>query len=182
MTVYVASINPVKINSTRAALKPFLGEFEVSAVQTESGVSDQPFDEETYLGAENRVDYILHNYVLANDDYAVGIEGGIFSIYGRYVAKGIVCISNGSGLKYFGESAGFELPGRVMEKIKSGLELGEVIDLLTGEEHTKQKGGAIGYLSGGKLDRNGLYSMGILNAFIPFLNEKLYVVENDNNR
>lgn len=176
MKIFVASLNPVKIESTKAALAAFLNDFEVSGVNTESGVSDQPFDEETYRGAENRVNYILDNYTIASNDYAVGIEGGIFSIHGRYIAKGIVCIGNGNGLKYFGESAGFELPERVMEKIKGGLELGEVIDSLTGEKHTKQKGGAIGHLSGGKLDRNGLYSMGIITAFVPFINKKLYMV------
>ena len=68
----------------------------------------------------------------------------------------------------------FELPLEIIQELKSGLELGEVIDTLTNQKNSKQKGGAIGYFTQNVMTRQILYESGIIVALVPFLNEKLY--------
>lgn len=172
--IITASLNPVKIESTQKGIGLFLDEFSVTGVRSESGVSDQPFGEETYQGAENRVKYIINKQNPEDNSIIVAIEGGIFNIYDRYIAKGIVCVSDVKGNMAFGESAGFEINKAMMEKIREGYEMGKVVDMFTGRENTKQGGGAVGYLTGGKYTRTDLYIGGVINAFVPFLNKKAY--------
>lgn len=174
MKIYVGSLNPVKINSVNEAVLPLFDDFSVVGVDSSSGVPDQPFDKNTYLGAKNRVLDILSRFHLEQNDLAIGIEGGIFHTFDRYIAKGVVCIGNNNGQLGFGESAGFELPEKVMKHINEGMELGTVIDQITGDYNTKKRGGAIGYLTDNLIDRTGLYRMGVIAAMIPLLNKKLY--------
>ncbi|GJQ61915.1 MAG: purine NTP phosphatase [Melioribacteraceae bacterium] len=178
MRIYVGSLNPVKINAVKVAFQSVWGNLSIVGVNSSSGVPDQPFDEDTFTGARNRVMDIIGRTEFDEKDLAVGIEGGIFHIYNRFIAKGIVCIGDKSGKIGFGESAGFELPQKVMNKIYEGNELGVVIDNLTGENETKKKGGAIGHLTGNLIDRTELYRMGIITAAVPFFNRKLYFKEN----
>ena len=55
--------------------------------------------------------------------------------------------------------------------------MGEADDIVFCLKNTKQKMGAIGLLSKGKLNRTKLYEQGVICALLPFLNEKLYANE-----
>jgi non-canonical (house-cleaning) NTP pyrophosphatase len=48
------------------------------------------------------------------------------------------------------------------------------MDRLAGEHNTKQRGGAVGILTGGRITRRELYAQGVAMALIPFLNEEMY--------
>ena len=55
MKVVVGSKNPVKLNATRNILEKIYDDLEVSSVDVDSGVPDQPFGlDETIKGAVNR--------------------------------------------------------------------------------------------------------------------------------
>lgn len=56
-----------------------------------------------------------------------------------------------------------------------GVELGEVIDSLVGEQETKRKQRAAGYFTKGVIDRERIYTDGLIAALVPFLNEDLFV-------
>jgi inosine/xanthosine triphosphatase len=107
----------------------------------------------------------------------VGIEGGIVRSNCRSFALGVVCIVDANGRIAFGTSPQFSLPDHITKELLAGVELGDVIDRLTGEENTKQRGGAIGFLTRGNLSRQELYAQGIVVALVPFLNAALYYGE-----
>jgi len=79
---------------------------------------------------------------------------------------------NSEGKKGFGTSAHFELPEKVIKEIKLGKELGHVMDEIQNIQNTKQKKGAIGYFTNGKITRKDLYIPGIITALIPFLHKE----------
>ncbi len=174
MKVLVGSKNPVKIDAVKEALENYFADVEVIGYKVESNVPDQPFNDETFYGAENRTFELkkINEQQNINADYFVGIEGGISKVFNRWFAYGVVCIMNAEGDKGFGTSAHFELPEKVITEIKNGKELGAVMDEIQNEQNTKQKKGAIGYFTNGKMTRKDLYIPGIITALIPFLHKE----------
>jgi inosine/xanthosine triphosphatase len=174
--IIVGSENPVKISAVYFGFKKFFEEFDVLSRKADSGVAQQPFENDTFTGAENRAESLrkLNHSENLEADYFVGIEGGISRIFERWFAFGCICIKNRSGRTAFGTSPHFELPESMIEKIRNGKELGEVIDDISNSENTKRKEGAIGYFTNGVMNREELYKCGVITALIPFINSKLY--------
>ena len=56
-----------------------------------------------------------------------------------------------------------------------GVELGEAIDDLVGEQETRRKQGAAGYFTRGVIDRERIYTDGLIAALVLFLNEDLFM-------
>ena len=54
MKVLVGSKNPVKIASVSEAFANYFDDLEVVGIEVESGVSVQPVNDETFIGAQNR--------------------------------------------------------------------------------------------------------------------------------
>ena len=184
MKILVGSTNPVKINATREAFKRFYDNVKVIGFPVSSGVSEQPIEEEVFAGAKNRALKLieLNKNENTNADFFVGIEGGIGKLAGKWFSFGGVCIIDKSGAKGYGTSALFELPQFVIDRLLNGEELGPVMDELQNQTNTKQKHGAIGFLTNGVMDRKELYVSGIITAMIPLVKKKLFQKENQNNR
>ncbi len=174
--VLVGSRNPVKIEAVRESFVKYFGEVEVKGIAADSGVNPQPVNEETFKGAKNRALFLKNNNgdKSARADFYVGIEGGIAQLYNKWFALGIMCVIDKEGKIGYGTSPLFELPGSVTEELLNGTELGDVMDRLTGEGNTKQKGGAVGFFTRGVMDRKELYVHGLITALIPFLNKELF--------
>ena len=174
MKILIGSKNPIKIDAVKEAFKKYFDEVEITGIGVNSNVPDQPFNDETFFGAENRTFGLkkINEQQDLNADYFVGIEGGISKIFNRWFAYGVVCVMNTDGKKGFGTSAHFELPEKVITEIKNGKELGIVMDEIQNEQNTKQKKGAIGYFTNGKMTRKDLYVPGIITALIPFLHKE----------
>ena len=107
-------------------------------------------------------------------EFCVGLEGGIAQYHARWFAFGAICVADASGRLGFGVSPLFELPPGVVDDLLGGDELGHVMDRLAGEHNTKQRGGAVGILTGGRITRRELYAQGVAMALIPFLNPGLF--------
>jgi len=172
MKVLVGSRNPVKIEAAREAFSKYFNDVEVIGVNVDSGVSDQPINDETYEGARNRALKLKRLGVKA--DYFVGIEGGVKKIFSRWFGFGSICVIDKNGRMSFGASPHFELPERIMEQLLNGVELGKIMDNLTGENNVKQKNGAIGFFTKNRMSRKELYVSGLITALIPFINEELF--------
>lgn len=174
--VAVGSKNPVKINAVKEAFTNYFDEPIIYSEEVESGVSVQPFDEETFNGAKNRVNNLITsgNELINSCDFFVGIEGGVINYYQKWFGLGVICISDKNKKYSFGTSSLFPLPDIVIEKLKSGMELGNVIDEIQNEFNTKQKHGAVGFLTKGILSRKDLYIPGLISALIPFNNKKMF--------
>ena len=94
MKILVGSSNPVKIASVETAFSKYFDEVEVTGIAVESGVSCQPLNDETFIGAQNRAVSLK----LINDQknfgasFFVGIEGGITKQFDKWFAFGCMCI------------------------------------------------------------------------------------------
>lgn len=176
MKILVGSKNPVKIKAVEEAFSLYFENIEVIGISVPSNVPDQPINEETYLGAENRANELQKiNFIKNfNADYFIGIEGGIQQIYNKWFAFGCMCLIHKSGNYSFGTSANFELPEIVTKQLLERKELGYVMDEIMKEENTKQKGGAIAFFTNGKMDRKELYIPGLISALVPFQHQKMY--------
>lgn len=173
MKVLVASQNPVKIAAVASAFSNFFSDCQTTGKSAPSGVADQPLNEATFAGAENRARFLLENHA-DQADYFVGIEGGLIHCFNTWLALGAVCIMNSKGVKGLGISPGFQLPDKIIARLQAGEELGHVIDAISGEHNTKQKSGAIGFLTNEVMDREKLYVSGIIMALVPFLNQPIF--------
>ena len=172
MKIVVASKNPVKINATDAGFSTYFNGVEVQGVSVESGVSDQPqSDEETLKGALTRVKNARNEF--ADADYWVGIEGGLAMNGSEIEAFAWIVITSGEK-NGKARTASFQLPGKVAALIAEGYELGEANDIFFKQENSKQKTGAVGLLTGNKINRTALYKQAVQLALVPFLNPGLY--------
>ncbi|MBD3287834.1 inosine/xanthosine triphosphatase [candidate division KSB1 bacterium] len=174
MKIFVGSLNPVKINATAEAFGEYFDNVNVSGIETPSKVPPQPINDQTFEGAYNRaigLKKLVQDQKLQSDFY-VGIEGGITEIMNRWFAFGAMCIMDNSDKTGFGTTIHFELPPVFVNQLLNGTELGVVIDRYSGSKDTKQKGGAIEFLTGGIFDRKVIYKQGLIAALIPFRNEQ----------
>lgn len=176
MKILVGSKNPVKIDSVKEAFSNYFDDVEVISTEVESGVSHQPFGDDTFKGAQNRAQAlkIVNEQENYNADFFIGIEGGVAKQFNKWFAFGCMCVIDKQNQIGFGLSPHFELPNLVVEKLHRGIELGDVMDEIQEIENTKQKQGAIGYFTNGIMNRKELYIEGLKVAIVPFLHKKMF--------
>jgi inosine/xanthosine triphosphatase len=150
----------------REAFQEMWGGGDIIGVQVESDVSDQPFNEEVLKGAVKRAEKALK---LTGAEFGVGIEGGVIQLGEKWYNLGFVTIIDKNGRRGTGTSGWFECPPKILEQLKRGRELGDVMDDLTGRKDTKKQNGAVGIFTKGTVRRKDLYKHGIFMALIPFL-------------
>lgn len=166
--VVIASQNPVKISATEEGFHAMYPEtkFRFQGVSVASDVSEQPLSrEETMQGALNRARNALKT--LPDADYAVGIEGGLEEIDGRFevFAWVVVLYKEAIGRAQTGI---FYLPEEVALLIRDGQELGHADDIVFGQRNSKQNNGSIGLLTDNALTRTSYYIPAVIMALIPF--------------
>ncbi len=176
MKILVGSKNPVKIASVEEAFSIYFKNVSVEGIDVDSGVSVQPVNDETYLGARNRAWKLkeMCDKQHLGADFFVGIEGGIAKQFNRWFAFGCMCIIDKDNNIGFGNSPHFELPEFIVKKLLDGIELGDVMDEILNEQNTKQKHGAIGFFTNGVMNRKELYIEGLKVAIIPFLHKEMF--------
>ena len=172
--VVVASKNPVKVNATLEGFTKMIPREDLTfrSVDVPSNVSDQPMtDDETMQGALNRARNAKNEEPEA--DFWVGIEGGIEDTeHGMMAFAWVVILS--ADKEGRSRTSTFHLPPKVKDLIHKGVELGHANDQVFGEKNSKHKGGAVGSLTGGILDRTEYYVQPVLLALVPFVNPELY--------
>lgn len=170
LLVAVGSQNPAKISAVKEVFQAFF-DVKIVSLAIDPGVSHQPFNEETFLGAQNRAKRALE---ASAAEYGVGIEGGIIELNGRWYNLGYVVIINSSGEIGTGSSGWFECPEIILKKIRMGRELAEVMDEVSGMTDSRTELGAIGFLTKNHITRKDLYVQGVHMALLPFINRTLY--------
>lgn len=121
MKIAIATHSPDKIGGITRGFSKFFQveetEIQVHSETTESGVPEQPFDSETYIGALNRVNNIKH--ILEGFDFYVSCEAGIESFSELSFNVQVVCIYDTNNQKYlWGKSSGWSIPSKDIEIIK----------------------------------------------------------------
>lgn len=173
LKVVVGSSNPVKLNATRNVLERIYGELTISSLDVNSEVSDQPFGlDETIQGAVNRA----KNALSEDFDLSVGIESGLIEVpqtITGYIDIQWCAIFDGEQIT-IGASSGFEYPPAVINKVLEGVEVGDVMDKVTGVNDLGQKKGAVSYLSRDMLNRTENTEECVLTAMIPRMNKEIY--------
>ncbi len=169
--IAVGSTNPTKLAGVKAIAKKVFPKAEIFGVDADSGVSRQPFANETLGGAINRA---MEARKKAGADFGVGLESGIFSFYGRHFDVQWCAIYDGENIT-LGHSMGFEVPPKVVERLRKGKEdMAQVFEEITGIRGIGKRKGAIGYLSGGITERKFMSEQAFLCAIIPRLNSPAY--------
>jgi inosine/xanthosine triphosphatase len=174
MKIVVGSKNPVKCAAVEAVLASVFSDARFSAVDSASGVADQPWgDDETRRGAHNRAGHVLAQ---TDADIGVGLEGGVIETsFGLMTTAWCVVLSR-DGQMGIGGGSHVLLPEAVARDVRAGMELGSAMDALIGEYNTKQKNGAIGILTDGLLSRQQAYEVIIQLAVAPFRRPEFYGV------
>ncbi len=157
MKIIVASENPVKVNVAKRAFALLYPEEEMTfiAVKSDSGVPDQPMDDETEQGALNRLIFIRDNHTDA--DFWISQEGGLFRDGERLYNRAWVMVADRDGYVTKSSTALFYLPTDVAKYVREGMELGLANDKFFGAVNSKHGLGAIGYLTDGAIDREAYY-------------------------
>ena len=156
-TVVVASENPVKIAVAKrafAAVFP-VEQFEFIGVKSLSGVPDQPREQETKLGAHNRLRFIKEAYPTA--DYWISQEGGLFLDEGKLCNRAWIMVADTEGGISESSTASFVLPKEISTQIHNGLELSDAADMFFKTHSTGTGSGVIGHLTEGLIDRTEYY-------------------------
>ena len=174
--VLIGSENRVKIESARQSFSKFFNPLEIHGLSVDSGVSAQPFNEDTFVGAKNRAEQAkrinAEQHLSAN--FFVGIEGGVLQLHKRWFQFTVIHILDRQHRDSFSTSGLYELPDWIVEKLLAGTELRHIIDELTQTSNTKEKQSASGFLTNGAVDRLQNYTQAITFALIPFLQGSLY--------
>ncbi|MDF2954880.1 inosine/xanthosine triphosphatase [Candidatus Alkanophaga liquidiphilum] len=171
--VAVGSNNPVKIKAVERAFSHFYNAV-VESVAAPSGVSRQPFGDDTIKGAVNRATFALK---ATASDLGVGIEAGLFPVHGTltgYVDVQWCAIADRYGRITLGCGPGFEHPPPIIRRVLEGVEVGDAMETLTGIRDIGANIGAVGFLTKSILTRETITEHCVLMALIPRINKELY--------
>lgn len=171
--VAIGSENPRKVAAVKKAFEARLqGPFEFVEKKVDSGVPDQPFDDETLRGAINRAKNVRE---LFDADFGVGLEGGIAHHLDKIIEFAWCAIVDRQGEEYCAHSFGIPLPKLFYSKIKNeGKELGDVLDEVLGTSNIKQKEGFFGFATNNHVTRESGYHDMVHAALAPLVLKELY--------
>lgn len=175
MKILIGTKNPGKIEGARQAFETYFENVEIEGISVESEVSNQPVNEEIFLGAKNRVKN-LKKYAKQNNlkaDYYIASEAGITDLLGEWIDINAVVIENAEGYQSVGTSQGFQIPQKYVKEIKE-TELGKVMDKIFEKEKLGQGKGGISYLTKGEVSRIDLTKSAFLMALINHINGEIW--------
>lgn len=172
MIITIGSTNQTKVEAVKKIANELFTKPEINCVSTPSNVSEMPLtDEETIKGAINRAKEALK---YGKADYGVGIEGGVDDTeYAMFLCAWIAIINN-KGKTSLACTTKIEMPEEIANEIRTGKELGPLMDEITGRTGIKQQEGTIGLLTKGLINRSESFKTAITCAFMKFLNKEYY--------
>jgi inosine/xanthosine triphosphatase len=172
LSVAVGSLNPVKVSAARMALERAGFDCMLQGVAVPSGVAEQPIGmEEVARGARQRA---LNARAALGFAWGVGMEGGVeFDSAGAAWLFSVVAIATAER-ESLARGGLLLLPPPVAARLRTGDELGPVMDELLGTSNIKQGLGAIGYLTGGLITREAAFFDCFSRALAPLLHPALY--------
>ncbi len=182
--VAIGSTNPTKIEAVRRAVSEVWPEATVNGIDVDPGVRAMPLGEqEAICGALNRARFAL---AALNADVGVGLEGYAIDIAhgtasGQTAGESIsmfvsawAAVVDAHGRVGLGAGGRFPLPDSVAVAVRRGHELGPLMDRLVDEQNTRQRRGAAGILSAGRVDRTEALRLAVVYALNRFVSPALY--------
>jgi len=145
-------------------------DIQPQCVSVPSGVAEQPLSEdETIRGAITRAKLALE--AVPNAEIGFGLEGGLTfdAIYTKQWYLISICAAWNGETLHIGKGLSFPIPNQIGEDMKrSGRELREVIDRLSGTSNSNHKEGAYGLFTNGKITRAHVFKEAVIAALTPF--------------
>lgn len=175
MKILIATKNNAKIEGAKKALLHYFDDFVIEGAKVESGVSEQPLNDETWQGAKNRVEN-LKRFAKDNDieaDMFLAIESGMTQKQSCWMIENVAVIENKIGEQSFGLGPSFPVPDRLVERIKKE-GFGDVMDSIFNESQLHLRGGGIEMLTHGKVLRSDLTEQAFVMALTKFINGDIW--------
>ncbi len=173
MRVHVGSSNPVKQEAVRRVFARVFpcAPLEVKLVEVSLEIPAQPLGAEVCRGAMARA-----KAALKEADFGVGIEAGLIwnETLGVYFDVQFCAVIDPEGQITVGHGPGFVYPDWVIQAVRAGQTVGEIMSQQTGIERIGHRLGAIGHLSKGLMDRTQLTEQAVLMALLPRIRPEIY--------
>ena len=171
-TAAIGSTNPAKVEAVRRILAQLAPGCALEAIDAPSGVGAMPLGEAAVrAGADARARAALER---TNADVAFVLEGGaILDGHDAWLTGHVVAVTRDGRV---GEAAWGRmlLPQLAAERLRTGEELGDIIDDLFARKESKRQAGAIGILTEGAMSRTDAFAYLVAMACAPFLHPELY--------
>lgn len=171
MKVLVGSTNPGKLKGVEDSFKPYFENVEVIGAKVPSDVKDQPVNEETYIGARNRVDNLIKYAKENNIDahFFVGVESGIVQLFGKWMIIEVAVVKDKNGKESVGCSSATPVPEKLVQPIIDKTMYRVMVDDLKASFTSEQSG--TGFLTRNVITRIDLTKESIVMALTQFINE-----------
>lgn len=167
--IAVGSTNPVKVKAVTRAVQSYWNDISIISISTESQVSDMPMSKvETRIGAKTRA---LNSRKEADAWIGVGNEGGVCWIEGDLYLFSTTYATDGQTGSFGGETL-IRLNEEITQRFGDGnIELGQIMDEITGKNNVKQKEGAVGYLTNNVITRTDIFELSTKMALAHWLDK-----------
>ncbi len=178
--VAVGSANPVKVAAVEQEFASFLHcPIAVEGHGVESGVPEQPREDETLAGARHRATAAFAAWPEA--DYAVGVEAGLNQdpAGGAWYDVQACVVQDRLGDETDGWGPAFRYPDWVTKRALQGEMISDIVGPVAGDPRIGGTTGAIGYLSDGRMDRTELTRIAVRMALVPRVRRHLYVAQEE---
>ncbi len=175
MKILIGTQNPGKVQGAKEAFERYFENFDIEGIPVSSNVSDEPVNDEIYIGAKNRVDNLI-KYSKDNNidvDYFLGIESGITNLLGKWVIINIAVIKDKNGYESWGTSPAFPVPDKYVKEIID-TDLGKVMDKIFNQTEIRKGKGGIGFLTHDKISRFDLTRGAFTMALTQFINNDIW--------
>ncbi len=173
MKVLIATKNQGKIEGAKRALQKYFENIQIEGIPVESNVSEQPVNDDIYIGAKNRVKnlkmYAKENNIEA--DLFLSIESGINNSLGRWLITNIAIIEDNNDFESYGTSPSFPVPENLVNDIID-TDLSQVMNrIFVKDDERHNKGGGIQLLTHDKVSRIDLTEMAFVMALTKYIND-----------
>lgn len=177
LLIVVASTSPAKVDAVRAAIDRIAKidiTFQKTTLRTLSAGGVAPAmpmsDRETLAGARSRAAAAAQTATAPF--LAIGLEGGL-SEEPLVTLTSWVAVTDGTRWG-FGSGGRIALPDAIVQQVKAGRELGDVIDEMAGA-NIRGTRGAWGWLTRDLVGRRQALLTATLAALAPFYNKETYI-------
>lgn len=155
MKFVIATKNQGKIEGAKRALNHYFKDIQIEGIPVNSDVSEQPVNDEIYIGAKNRVknlkEYCKQSNIKA--DLYLSIESGITNSLGRWMITNIAVVEDDNEFESYGTSPSFPVPDRFVNDIIN-TNFSEVMNnIFTKDDERHNKCGGIQILTHEKVTR-----------------------------
>lgn len=174
LIVAVGSTNPSKVKAVEAVVYEAFPGARVVPIAVPSGVSEQPMSTaETEQGARQRARAAL--VTAAGATFGVGLEGGVeFTANDTCDVVNCCAVASDDGSTYIAWGVRFPLPPVVAQRLRTGEQLGKIMDELSGIPDSAKSLGAVGIFSNRLLTRDMMWQAAVTCAFMPYFHPELY--------